>query len=69
MTAQKLTVSKVIESAGGIATAAKALGLPSNVVWNWCDRDSIPANWVLAVSKLTGVPPHKLRPDVFAGVS
>jgi DNA-binding transcriptional regulator YdaS (Cro superfamily) len=64
------TVADVIERLGGPTKAAEALGISNpSVVLNWRKRQSIPADKVMAVSRLTGIPPHDLRPDVFAEAS
>jgi hypothetical protein len=36
------------------------------VVSNWRSRLTVPAQYVQALSILSGVPPHELRPDVFS---
>lgn len=63
-------LTKAIESAGGVAKLASAIGVAPNVVGNWKLRKSVPADRCLAVEKATGgeVTRHDLRPDVF-GVS
>lgn len=62
----KSKIAEVIRSLGGPTKAAEALGISNpSVVLNWRKRGSIPADRVAAVSRLTGVPPHELRPDVF----
>lgn len=59
-------ISTVIEALGGPSRAAEKLGLASpSVVLNWRLRKSIPADRVIAIEKLTGIPRQKLRPDVF----
>lgn len=66
MASSKTSVAQIIESLGGPTKAAEALGISNpSVVLNWRARESIPAERVMAVSKLTGIPPHKLRPDIF----
>lgn len=66
MTKTLPTVADIIKRLGGPTKAAEALGISNpSVVLNWRKRQSIPADKVMAVSKLTGIPPHELRPDVF----
>ena len=50
------------EVAGGPSALAKAIGgLTSQAVSSW---DKIPMKRVFDVSRITGIPPHKLRPDI-----
>lgn len=66
MRSSKPNVADIIEQLGGPTKAAEKLGISNpSVVLNWRLRKSIPADRVLAVSKLTGIPPHRLRPDIF----
>jgi DNA-binding transcriptional regulator YdaS (Cro superfamily) len=66
MASSRPNVADIIEQLGGPTKAAEKLGISNpSVVLNWRKRGSIPAERVVAVSKLTGIPPHKLRPDIF----
>lgn len=51
-----------IRAAGGIGALARALGISQPAVSNW---QKIPADRVLAVEALTGVPRGSLRPDLY----
>lgn len=63
---ERPSVSEVIDKLGGPTKAAQKLGLSSpSVVMNWRLRDSIPAERVIEVEKLTGISRHALRPDIF----
>lgn len=60
------TISSIIQALGGPTKAAEALHLSNpSVILNWRKRGSIPAQYVIAVEKLTGISRQKLRPDVF----
>lgn len=51
------------EKAGGPAALAKALGnITPQAVSQW---KKVPAERVLDVERVTGIPRHELRPDVF----
>lgn len=50
------------KAAGGPSKLAKALGITSQAVSQW---RCVPAGYVMAVERLTGISKHKLRPDVF----
>ena len=51
-----------IRAAGGVGVLARALGVPQPSVSDW---RRIPAERVLAVESLTGVPRSTLRPDLY----
>jgi len=66
MTSPKTSVSDIIKRLGGPTKAAEALGISNpSVVLNWRKRQSVPADRVLAISDLTGIPPHRIRPDIW----
>ena len=51
-----------IRAAGGIGALARRLGISQPSVSNW---QRVPAERVLAVEALTGVPRASLRPDLY----
>ena len=53
---------EAIEKAGGFTALAKFLKCSVPTVHNW---NRVPAERCMAVSKMTGIPLAKLRPDVF----
>lgn len=53
-----------VEKAGGGAALARAIGVTRFAVQQWKDV-GIPAARVPAVSRVTGIPLHELRPDLF----
>jgi len=59
------SVRQIINNWGGAIKMADALGLPIQTVYSWINRDTVPARRVLDVSRLTGVPRYKLRPDLY----
>lgn len=59
------SVKQIINDWGGAAEMSRALRLPLQTVYSWMLRDAIPATRVIDVERLTGVPRHKLRPDIF----
>lgn len=59
-------VDRVIEKAGGLTRAARALGIMNpSVIANWRTRGRVPAERVLEVERITGIPREQLRPDIF----
>lgn len=55
-------LERAIERAGGLTPLAEALGITVQAVSQW---KHVPVERVLAVSALTGLPPHELRPDIY----
>jgi TorA maturation chaperone TorD len=55
-------LERAIAAAGGIGALARALGISQPSVSNWL---RVPAERVLAVEALTGVPRSSLRPDLY----
>jgi DNA-binding transcriptional regulator YdaS (Cro superfamily) len=53
-----------IEKAGGGAALARAVGVTRFAVQQW-KQDGVPAARVPAVARVTGLPLHDLRPDLF----
>ncbi len=51
-----------VNRAGGVSALADHLGLTRQAVFKWT---RIPAHHVMKVSALVGIPPEKLRPDIF----
>lgn len=62
---EQVGLERAIHVAGGVAALTDALGCSRTVVSNWRREGGIPASRVPAISKLTGLPPHTLRPDLF----
>jgi DNA-binding transcriptional regulator YdaS (Cro superfamily) len=63
MNLRKIT-EQAIRDAGGGGALSRALGKkPSrHAIYQW---DRVPAEHVHAVEKITGIPRHKLRPDLY----
>lgn len=58
-------VSDLIEQSGGVTKFARELGVPVATVSSWGLRNQIPVKRVIDVERLTGVPRHDLRPDIY----
>jgi len=59
-------VKKVIERYGGLTPLAKALGVPRQNIFQW---RRIPAEWVVSVERVTGIPRSELRPDLYGEIN
>lgn len=60
-----MTISEIISAAGGVVRLARGVGVSHSAVIDWRRAGRIPANRVPAVSRITGVPRHVLRPDLW----
>ncbi len=54
---------EVLEAAGGTVALADALGISSQAISQWT---RVPAERVGQVSRITGLTPAEIRPDIFA---
>jgi len=57
-----MTLAEIILKAGGVTAMARALGVHHSSILGWA---RVPAERVPAVSRITGVPRHELRPDLW----
>src|ERR1041384_2921342 len=55
-------LSAAIQAVGGVSELARRVGISQPSVSNW---DKVPAERVLAVESVTGVPRAQLRPDLY----
>jgi hypothetical protein len=55
-------IQQVIDAAGGTKALAAHLGIKAPSIYSW---KRVPAERARAVSKITGIPLHVLRPDVW----
>lgn len=58
----KEALKRAIEAVGGLAGLAHPLGISAQAVSQW---DEVPPLRVLAVERISGVPRHELRPDLY----
>ena len=59
------TISNAISKAGGQTGLARQLNVSPQAVQQWKSRNKIPAERVLEVERITGIPRHELRPDLY----
>lgn len=55
-------LKRAIERVGTAAALARRLGITRQALGGWSE---VPANRVREVARVTGVPKHELRPDLF----
>jgi DNA-binding transcriptional regulator YdaS (Cro superfamily) len=60
-------LEKAVKIAGGQSSLAAKLGIRQSHVWHWLRKSKrgLPAEYVLSVERITGVPRHQLRPDLY----
>jgi DNA-binding transcriptional regulator YdaS (Cro superfamily) len=58
------SLSRAIAAAGSQQTLARALGITQQALSQWKQR-RVPAERVLDIERITGVPRHDLRPDIY----
>ncbi len=57
-----MDIKTIIRSADGPAKLGRVLGLSHSTILAW---KSVPPKHVPAISRLTGIPRHELRPDLW----
>lgn len=62
MSANKAALERAIKAVGSLAGLADPLGISIQAVSQW---DEVPPLRVLAVERVSGVPRHELRPDLY----
>jgi DNA-binding transcriptional regulator YdaS (Cro superfamily) len=58
-------VERAIEGGGGLGLFASKCGVKYQAVQKWRRSGRIPAERVLCVEEVSGVPRHELRPDLY----
>lgn len=58
-------LQRALDAVGGTMKLTRALGCSPGVVGNWRREGGIPASRVPDVSRVTGLAPHALRPDLY----
>lgn len=60
-----MDVKQVIKRAGGVLALANALSIDHSAVSKWQRRGRVPVERVPDVERITGIPRHVLRPDLW----
>jgi DNA-binding transcriptional regulator YdaS (Cro superfamily) len=55
-------VERLADAAGGITRLATSLGVKHQSLYSW---RRVPAERVIDVERVTGIPRHELRPDIY----
>jgi DNA-binding transcriptional regulator YdaS (Cro superfamily) len=56
-------LKKAVAAMGGVSAFARALGVDRTAPYKW--RRGVPAERVIEIESLTGVPREELRPDLY----
>lgn len=57
---------RAVEASGGVSRLAEAIGVTRSAVSQW---PRVPAERVIDVERISGVPRHELRPDIYPAPS
>lgn len=60
--AKKTPLERAIEGAGGAVPLAEKLQITAEAIYQW---PKCPVKRVLEVERISGVPRHELRPDIY----
>jgi len=61
----KKALKQAVNIAGSSKSLGEAIGVTAERVRMWLHRDNLPAEYVLAIERITGVSRHELRPDIY----
>jgi post-segregation antitoxin (ccd killing protein) len=64
-TRSDIPIDQAIAAVGGVARLGDILGVAHTSVVRWRQSGHVPAERVLALEAATGVPRHRLRPDLY----
>ena len=65
MSSESEIIKDALERGGGISVIARTMGLSDEAVRLWRARGKVPAERVVELEQLTGVPREQLRPDLY----
>lgn len=65
MDTQAKALQRAIDNAKSQQALAELLGIKSPSITEWKRSGRVPATRVLDIERLTGVPRHELRPDIY----
>lgn len=58
-------IERACKAAGSQSALARLLSVTPQAVQNWCATGRVPAERVIHVETVSGVPRHELRPDLY----
>jgi len=54
-----------MRQAGGLRALARKIKIAPQSISQWLEKGEVPDRWLEPFRKATGVPPHKIRPDLY----
>lgn len=61
-----MTIDELIAAAGGVTRLAEIAGVDhSSISASWRRTGRVPAERALRISDALGIPPHRIRPDLW----
>jgi DNA-binding transcriptional regulator YdaS (Cro superfamily) len=61
----KQALKQAVTIAGSSKLLGEGIGVTAERVRMWLHRDNLPAEYVIAIERITGVSRHELRPDIY----
>lgn len=58
----RVLARRVVAAAGGVAKLARPLNISTQAISQW---SRVPVEHVIAIERLTGIPRHEIRPDIY----
>lgn len=58
-------LQKAIDKIGSQSKLSKVIGESQQNISHWLNKGRVPAEQVLPIERLTGVPRYELRPDIY----
>lgn len=58
-------VDRIIDAYGGAAALARRLRISRNAISDWRAKQRVPVSRVLEIERVTGIPRHEIRPDIY----
>ena len=65
MFARMRIMDRIIKAGGGQSELARKLDIRQQAISQWVARGRVPAERVLEVERVTGVPRQQIRPDIY----
>ena len=62
---EKIKLIDLIKVAGSQEKLASSVGLSQQAISRWLKTDRVPAEHARKVADATGIPTHRIRPDIF----
>jgi DNA-binding transcriptional regulator YdaS (Cro superfamily) len=59
-------IQLAIKAAGSKAALARIIDRSPQIVAFWAKKNRLPAEYVRVIERATGIPRHKLRPDIYS---